>query len=220
MVAGLLIVIPIPFRQSRSSRSFSRGMRDLFVNQSWMLFLVMVFIGGVGMSTINNYLFIYMEDLGASKSLMGVALMVSTASEIPALFFGNQLLRRFGSRGLLIIAMATIGLRLISYSFTSAIWIVLLIQLVHGLTYAIILLAGVSYADQIAPAGMKATTQGMFTSTLMGIGAATGGLLGGILMEHFRPAGMYGIFGVVVLISLVIFLFVERRVVRRANNST
>jgi MFS family permease len=217
MLAGLLIAIPIPFRQSRSSGSFLGGMRNLFANQPWMLFLVMVFIGGVGMATINNYLFIYMEGLGASKSLMGVALMVATASEIPALFFGNQFLRRFGARGLLIIAMATIGLRLICYSLTTLTWIVLLIQLVHGLTFAIILIAGVSYADQVAPAGMKATTQGMFSGTLMGFGAATGGLLGGVLMERFQPAGMYGIVGAIVLVSLVAFLFIERKLVRKTG---
>jgi MFS transporter, PPP family, 3-phenylpropionic acid transporter len=217
MVVGLLIVIPIPFRQSRSSGSFLGGMRNLFANQPWMLFLVMVFIGGVGMATINNYLFIYMQSLGASKALMGVALMVSTASEIPALFFGNHFLRRFGARGLLIIAMATIGLRLICYSLTTLFWVVLLIQLVHGLTFAIILIAGVSYADQVAPAGMKATTQGMFSGTLMGFGAATGGLLGGVLMERFQPAGMYGIVGAIVLVSLVAFLFIERKLVRRTG---
>lgn len=217
MLAGLLIAIPIPFRQSRSSGSFLGGMRSLFANQPWMLFLVMVFIGGVGMATINNYLFIYMEGLGASKALMGLALMVATASEMPALFFGNQFLRRFGARGLLIIAMTTIGLRLIFYSLTTLPWVVLLIQLVHGLTFAIILIAGVSYADQVAPAGMKATTQGMFSGTLMGFGAATGGLLGGVLMERFQPAGMYAIVGAIVLVSLVAFLFIERKLVRKTG---
>ena len=217
MLAGLFIVVPIPFRQSRSSGSFLNGMRGLFANRPWMLFLVMVFIGGIGMAMINTYLFIYMESLGASKSLMGLALMVASASEILALFFGNQFLRRFGARGLLIIAMTTIGLRLIFYSLTTSTWVVLLIQLVHGLTFAMILIAGVSYADQVAPTGMKATTQGMFGGTLMGFGAAAGGLLGGVLMERFRPAGMYGIVGVIVLVSLAAFLLIERRIVSKSR---
>ena len=217
MLAGLFIIVPIPFRQSRSSGSFLNGMRGLFANRPWMLFLIMVFIGGIGMAMINTYLFIYMESLGASKSLMGLALMVASASEILALFFGNQFLRRFGARGLLIIAMTTIGLRLIFYSLTTSTWVVLLIQLVHGLTFAMILIAGVSYADQVAPTGMKATTQGMFGGTLMGFGAAAGGLLGGVLMERFQPAGMYGIVGVIVLVSLAAFLLIERRIVSKSR---
>jgi MFS transporter, PPP family, 3-phenylpropionic acid transporter len=210
MLGGFLIVTQIPFRQSRSNGSFRGGMRVLFGNRPWMLFLVMVFIAGIGLATINNYLFVYMQSLGASNTLMGFALTVSTLSEIPAMFFSDRLLRRFGARGMLIIAMTTIGLRLICYSMTTQPWVILVIQLCHGLTFAAIYTAGVHYADQVAPPGMKATTQGMFSGTLVGFGAAAGGLLGGILLDSFTPGGMYGITGALVLVGLVAFLLVER----------
>ena len=211
MFGGFLIITQIPFRQSRSNGSFRGGMRVLFANRPWMLFLVMVFIAGIGNATINNYLFVYMQSLGASNTLMGFALTVSTLSEIPAMFFSDRLLRRFGARGMLIIAMTTIGLRLICYSLTTQPWVVLVIQLCHGLTFAAIYTAGVYYADQVAPPGMKATTQGMFSGTLMGFGAAAGGLLGGILLDSFSPGGMYGFIGTLVLVGLIAFLLVERK---------
>jgi MFS transporter, PPP family, 3-phenylpropionic acid transporter len=215
MLLGLLILVRIPFRQGQSAGSFRGGVRRLFANQAWMLFLVMVFIAGIGMATINNYLFLYMQSLGASKTLMGFALTVSTISEIPAMFFSDRLLRRFGARGMLVIAMATIGLRLICYSLTTQAWGVLVIQLVHGLTFAAIYTAGVHFADQVAPPGMKATTQGMFSGTLMGFGSAAGGFLGGILMDHYSPGGMYAFAGMLVLVGLVAFLLVERRIVQK-----
>jgi MFS transporter, PPP family, 3-phenylpropionic acid transporter len=211
MMGGLLVVIWIPFRQSHSNSSFRSGMRVLIANQPWMLFLVMVFIAGIGMATINNYLFVYMQSLGTSKTLMGFALTISTISEIPALFFSDHLLRRFGARGMLIIAMTTIGLRLTCYSLTTQPWVILVIQLCHGLTFAAIYTAGVHYAYQIAPTGMKATTQGMFTGTYMGFGSAAGGLLGGILLDLFSPGGMYAIIGTLILVSLIAFLLVERK---------
>jgi MFS transporter, PPP family, 3-phenylpropionic acid transporter len=217
MLCGLLIITWIPFRQSYSNSSFRGGMRVLFANQPWMLFLIMVFIAGVGMATINNYLFVYMQGMGASKTLMGFALTVSTISEVPAMFFSDRLLRRFGARGMLVIAMTVIGLRLICYSLTTQPWVVLVIQLVHGLTFAAIFTAGVYYADQIAPPGMKATTQGMFNGTMMGFGSATGGLLGGLLLDRFSPGGMYAIVGTVVLVGLVTFLLIERKIVPRTG---
>jgi len=211
MMGGFLIITQIPFRQSHPNSSFGGGMRVLLGNRPWMLFLVMVFIAGVGMATINNYLFVYMQSLGASNTLMGFALTASTLSEIPAMFFSDRMLRRFGARGMLIIAMTAIGLRLICYSLATQAWVVLLIQLSHGLTYAAIYTAGVNFADQVAPPGLKATTQGMFSGTLMGFGSAAGAFLGGILMDRFTPGGMYGIIGTLVLIGLIVFLLVERR---------
>ena len=220
MLCGLLIITQIPFRQSRSSGSFLGGMRLLFANRPWMLFLVMVFIAGIGMATINNYLFIYMQSLGASKTIMGIALTCSTLSEIPAMFFSDRLLRRFGARGMLVIAMTTIGLRLIGYSLTTWPWVVLLIQLSHGLTFAAIYTAGVHYADQIAPPGLKATTQGMFNGTLFGFGSGAGGLLGGLLLDRFSPGGMYAFAGTLVLVGLIVFLLIERRIVQKVGTQS
>jgi PPP family 3-phenylpropionic acid transporter len=211
MLGSLLVMTWIPFRQGRSNSSFRGGIRVLLANRSWMLFLVMVFIAGIGMATINNYLFVYMQSLGSSTTLMGFALTVSTLSEIPAFFFSDRLLRRFGARGMLVIAMTTIGLRLVCYSLTILPWIVLIIQLCHGLTFAVIYTAGVHYADRVAPPGMKATTQGMFAGMLMGFGSAAGGLLGGLLLDRFSPGGMYAIIGTLVLVGLIAFLLVERR---------
>ena len=211
MLGGFLIITQIPFRLSQSTGSFRGGMRGLLTNPAWMLFLVMAFIAGIGLATINNYLFVYMQSLGISNSLMGFALTFSTISEVPALFFSDRLLRRFGTRGMLIIAMTMISVRLICYSLATQAWMVLLIQLSHGLTYAAIYTAGVHYADQVAPPGMQATSQGMFSGTLMGFGAAAGAFLGGILMDRFTPGGMYAITGVLVLVGLVLFLLIERR---------
>jgi PPP family 3-phenylpropionic acid transporter len=211
MLAGLLVITFIPFRQSHTNGSFRGGIRILLANQPWMLFLVMVFIAGIGNATINTYLLVYMKSLGASSVQMGLALTISTFSEIPVMFFSDRLLRRFGARSMLIIALTTIGVRLSLYAFISQAWIVMAIQLCHGFTFAAIYTAGVHYAGQIAPPGLKATTQGMFSGTLMGFGAAAGGLLGGLLLDRFSPGGMYGMIGALTLVGLVLFLLAERK---------
>lgn len=141
---------------------------------------------------------------------MGLALTISTVSELPVMFFGDRLLKRLGARGMLCLAMAAIGLRLLLYSMTRLPEIVLAIQLLHGLTFPAIYLAGVSYADQSAPPGVKATAQGMFGSALMGFGASAGGLFGGLLLQGLGAAGMYRVIGLVVWGALLIFAALER----------
>ncbi len=216
---GLIIALNIPFHRIQAGGSFRSGMRALLTNRRWMLFLLMVFFGGIGMSSINNYLFIYMNGLGAGEGLMGLALTVSTLSELPVMFFGDRLLRRFGARGTLCLAMAVIGLRLLLYSLTSLPWVVLLIQLLHGLTFPAIYLAGVSYADQSAPPGVKASAQGMFGSALMGFGASAGGLIGGLLLQSLGAAGMYRVIGLIIWAALLLFAILERSSRAKAASS-
>jgi predicted MFS family arabinose efflux permease len=120
---------------------------------------------------------------------------------------------------MLVIAMSAIGLRLLAYSATTVSWLILLIQVVHGLTFATVYTAGVYFADQVSPPGMKATSQAMFSTTLMGFGAGAGGLLGGVLMDRFSPSMMYAIMGGLVLAGLLFFLLLERRLVVRREAS-
>jgi PPP family 3-phenylpropionic acid transporter len=155
-----------------------------------------------------------MESMKATKTLIGLALTVSTISELPIMFFSNLLLRRLKARGLLILAMAIVGIRCLLYYFVNTSGGVLAIQLLHGLTFPILWVAGVTHAAESAPAGLGATAQGVFSGTLLGFGAAAGSLLGGILIDRLGPAGMFGVIGWVVLSSLVVLLFFERKFIR------
>ena len=51
--------------------------------------------------------------------------------------------------------------------------------------------AGVSYANEIAPPGMGATAQGLFGGVMMGLGAATGAVIGGMLYDRIGPRNMF-----------------------------
>ncbi len=210
MTLAWLVSHRLTFGQARERVSIRRGIRALLTNHRWSIFLITVFIAGMGMSTVNTYLFPYMEEAGARKSLMGLAAVIATISEIPVFFFSKHLLQRLKSRGLLMLSMAVIGARLLLYFFFAFPAAILLVQIMHGLTFAALWTAGVSYAHENAPTGMAATAQGLFGSVMMGFGSGAGGMLGGLLIDHVGTAGMYGVMGIVVLLGLGMFVLLER----------
>ena len=71
--------------------------------------------------------------------------------------------------------------------------------------------AGVSYADEIAPSGLGATAQGMLSGVFMGISAAIGAMLGGILYQDFGGAIMYRTMAIAVAISVLLFFAAQRQ---------
>ena len=81
----------------------------------------------------------------------------------------------------------------------------------NGLTFSAVWVAGVNYANDHAPSGISATAQGLFGSMLLGFGAAAGNFFGGMLIDAFDARVMYFVFGMIVIVSLVIFTFIERR---------
>jgi len=187
------------------------GVRTLLRNRRWALFLAMAFVCGVGFASVNTYLFAYMQELGASAGVMGLALTLATLSELPVLFYADRLLKRLGSFGLLTLGMAATGIRLLLFAAVSAPAGVLAFQFLNGLTFPAVWVAGVSFAHENAPPGLRATAQGLFGAMVFGIGAAVGGLLGGMLLEAVGGRAMYLVFGLLVLGSLALLAPLERR---------
>ena len=213
MSVGLLVAWKLTVSQAGIGTKFWVGLRTLLSNPSWSLFLFTVFVFGIGSSVIHNFLFLYMNDLEASKTLMGLSLMFATISELPILYFSDRLLNRFGATGIVLFSMSLLVMRLLAYSFIRNPLLVLLIQLLHGPTYSAMWVSGVSFAAKNAPHGMGATAQGLFSGVFLGLSAAVGAFIGGFLYENFGPVAMFRLIGFFVLMGTVLFLLVGKRII-------
>ncbi len=208
---GFLIIIPMRIHVDRTAYPLTQGIQLLMRNRKWLFFLLTVVISGIGIAICQNYLFIYLKSLNASESIMGLSLTLSTLGEIPILFFGNRLLKVFGPGKLLRFSILFTGLRLLFSALAPSPWLVILVQILHGFTFPILFIAGIAYCAEIAPAGMRATTQGMFNAVYFGIAYAIGGFVGGILLDNlgvkntFLWGGIFVLAGAMVVGGIVKF---------------
>ncbi|HSB00714.1 MAG TPA: major facilitator superfamily domain-containing protein 6 [Anaerolineales bacterium] len=178
------------------------GIRVLLTNRRWIHFLFLALLGGMGSLSAASYLFPYMAELGANESTMGFALTITTLTEIPIFFLGHRLMRRLGSYRLLLLALVLMGIRSLLYSTVSTPLMVLIVQVFAGTMFPAMWLAGVSYADENAPAGLKSSAQGLFGAMTFGVGAAVSGFLAGPLLESIGGRGMFLVFGVIILVGV------------------
>jgi PPP family 3-phenylpropionic acid transporter len=192
-----------------ASRNFDHGIRidqpasggsasALLRDPHWLVFLGIAFAGGLAMGGANNYLFPLMKELGAKESLMGLALSVGSWLEFPVLFFGNRLIRRLKPYGLYLAAMVITAARLFLLGLNTSPDLILPIQLLNGLTFSAMWMAGVAYTHERAPRGLTTTAQGIFTAMVIGIGCAAGGFLGGPLLETLGGRGLFLVYGIIV----------------------
>jgi PPP family 3-phenylpropionic acid transporter len=196
---GLLISQKFEYAQGREEDSEKGGIRTLLENPHWLLFLSLAFAAGLSLAATSTYFYPYMKELGVKESIMGVAVAVGTLTEIPTFFFGDRLLKRFGSYRLLLVAMVMNGVRPLLFAVSGSVIPILLIQLLNVLAFPATWLAGVAYADENAPMNLKTTAQGLFSMMFFGVGMAAGGFFGGLLLESIGGQGMFALFGGVVL---------------------
>jgi PPP family 3-phenylpropionic acid transporter len=210
MLVAMFIGLQLRFPPQTVRARVLQGMRSLAGQRAWVFFLLIGFVTGLGFAAINVYLFPYLKELGVSTTVAGLALTISTVSEIPVLFFANRILRRLGARGMLNLAVVLTGVRLILYAVFATPAAVLALQLVNGFTFPAFWVAGVAYANENAPPGMEASAQGLFNAVVAGIGSAMGGLLGGLLIAAVGGRGMFLVFGVIVLGGFGLLTLLER----------
>lgn len=201
MSINLLVSQRFVFAGAEAHTSDGGGMRVLLTNPRWIIFLLFAFLGGVGAFSVASFLYPYMAELGANSQEMGIALTISTVTEVPVFFFGNRLVKRFGSYGLFMISLVLIGIRSLLYTVASATWMVWVIQAFGGTIFPAMWLAGVSYADENAPAGLKSSAQGLFGAMTFGFGSAVGGFIGGVLLASIGGRGMFLVFGILILVG-------------------
>lgn len=209
LLMALIVSQKLAHNPQKASDTTGQGVRTLVTNPRWLLFLAVAFAGGLGIAGTNTYLFPYLKELGASESIMGLALTLGTIFEIPVLFFGYRLLHRFKPYGLYMLAMVLTGLRLLAFAASGTPNLVLFIQLLNGLTFPAMWMAGVAYADEHAPAGLSTAAQGMFGAMVFGFGTAVGGFIGGPLLDNVGGRGLYLVFGGIVLVIVAIAALVQ-----------
>ncbi len=210
MLLNFLVSQKFVHSSQDEGESRSGGVGVFLTDRRWLSFLFISLLGGIGSFSAAAYLFPYMAELGASESTMGLALTISTLSELPIFFLGHRLVRRFGSYGLLTLTLAMFGLRALLYAAVSAPTMVLLVQVFGGMIFPAMWTAGVSYADEHAPAGLKSTAQGLFGAVSFGVGSAVSGFIAGPLLESMGGRGMFLVIGVIILVGLAIAEAVRR----------
>ena len=186
------------------------GFRFFITNRRWILFLCSALLGGLGSLSAASYLFPYMAEMGASKSLMGIAIFISTVTEVPIFYFGNRLVKRFTAQGLFVVALIILGLRSLLLAWVDTPFAVLVVQAIGGTIFPAMWVAGVAYADEQAPLGLKSTAQGLFGAMTFGFGSAVGGFVGGLLLETIGGHGLFLVFGLIILGGLGLIEAIKR----------
>lgn len=210
MSIGLVIAWFMPFRHTHSDKKYWQNFQLLISNRRWIIFLISAFATGMSYAMTLNFLFLYLNQLGASKTLMGVSMIFSTISELPFWFFSNRLLNRWSMKSLIIFSMGLLAIRFFAYSLIRIPWWVVPVNLLHGATFSVFWIVGVSYAAKSAPEGLSATAQSLLSSVIFGIASVAGALLGGFLYDSIGATKMFQASAIVVLIGLLIFVLGDR----------
>ncbi len=104
------------------------------------------------------------------------------------------------------VGFSVYALRWFLYSQITSLQMILLVQLLHGLSFGAYYVAGVVYTRERAPEGLSATAQALFSGTALGLAGIVGGMLGGYLYDRVGVMNLFRFCGLAATFALLLFL--------------
>lgn len=209
LIGGLLVTAILAFglRPQASRQQLPRlsGLAAVLRDRVLMTFLAAALIAWAANSAINAFFSIYLTQIGASGSLIGLAWAIGAAVEIPLMLAFPFLARRVGVERLILTGAALLLLRALALAIVRDPVLVALTMLLHGGGFALLLVGSVTYIARHSPRGATATAQGVLSGVVVGLAPVLGPGLGGIfatnsgLSSLFAVAAGVGAFAIVLL---------------------
>jgi PPP family 3-phenylpropionic acid transporter len=150
-------------------------------------------IGIVGFTRLGIYQFqaIYLDQLGARESLIGLASTLSAIVELPGMLWADHLVRKYGSH-------RVIGFTMLIYAITGSFVVlypsvetIMAASGLSGIGFSFYSVGIAVFLSERAPMGQTATTLALFMTTLRGLISMIAAPLAGII---FDAAGAYWLF--------------------------
>jgi len=185
----LVIVTQFPSRRPKKVSNVAQGPDPKsFLNFEVLWFFANLLVYGMCMSLVENFLFLFLsrEFQGVPNFLLGWTVLVMNMFELPVFLYIHKAFACFGLIRMLSFCHYVFALRCVLYSILPRAQpiTVLLVEPLHGITFAIMWSCSVEYGKRLAPEGATAKMQTLVTGLYSQLAIGCGSLLWGNLTQE------------------------------------
>lgn len=128
----------------------------------------------------------FLQQAGLAENWIMPAMSVGQIAEIASMAALGWALARFGWRWTMTLGILAHAARFFVFAIGDPLWLMVAINVVHGMCYAFFFAAVYIFVDERCPRDARASAQGLFNLVILGVGPFAGSLLWGWLGDVFR----------------------------------
>jgi PPP family 3-phenylpropionic acid transporter len=218
-LAAFVMVFNLPSIKGHQAHGKKVSPFILFRHKELMLFFIFNLIMQIVLGFYYSFFSIYFQQLGGDTGLLGWAMFLSSTSEIPFLLFADRIIRKIGFRYTLLAAAVVLSLRMLFIGLTSSLAVILLLMLMHGLTFIVLTFSMATYINSEVPKELKASGQALNALICLGLARIVGSVAGGFLSDIYGISRVFVMDSILGFITVAVFsfIFLKKNDVQREN---
>jgi PPP family 3-phenylpropionic acid transporter len=206
VITSLLIVLLLKDARQGQTKIEFKGIFNIIASKKFLWFLFLIMVMSIAHRMNDGFLALYLRQLGAPDTIIGYSWMASALSEIPIFFILSKYGHRVKELPLLAFAGFVYTIRFVLMSVVQNPDWVILIQMLHSLTFGIFLFTAIRYIQQTIPDEYRASGQAIFAITWSSIAGLISGTMGGWIFAAWGGGAMYMVCSVLSLLACIGFL--------------
>jgi MFS family permease len=116
------------------------------------------------------------------------AMSIGQIAEIATMAVLGTVIKSFGWRTTMAVGIAAHAARFFIFAIGDPLWLMVAVNVVHGMCYAFFFAAVYIFVDEHFPRDSRASAQGLFNLLILGLGPFVGSLLWGALGDRFQTS--------------------------------
>lgn len=178
----------------------------LLKDKKMVYFLVIILLYAIPHRMNDFFIGLYINELGGNEIYIGWAWFIGATVEAFVFFKSNWWATRFHELTLLIFIGFIYTIRFIVLSFVNDPLMLLLLQPLHGITFAIAYTAALQYVSKIVPDYLVGTGHLLLANVFFSVSGIIGSLIGGFVIEQFGGNILYLGMGIVIFIGSLLMV--------------
>lgn len=198
----LFCLTAVCFMEKEKSMAFRKehtSFGTLLRNKKLLFILVFIFIISIAMGFNNSFLSLRIRELHYSNDFVGYACAIAAVTEIPILLVITKFYKKIGIIKIILFAGLLMSLRMILCSRAAGIEMILIAQLLHGLTFMTVHYSTITYMNDELPPDLKSFGQSLLAVFQSGFGSIIGSIGGGYISDVAGIAQAYAVIGFAIL---------------------
>jgi PPP family 3-phenylpropionic acid transporter len=192
LVPCALLLPPAEARHRDAGKHAPFGIRDLLTSRPFLLFMLATGFCQASHAVLYSFGTLTWRAAGIDDVTISLLWGLSVAAEIVLMLFSGRLLARLGVCGMIGLALACGMVRWLGMAFTTELWALVLLQVLHAGSFAACLLGAMAFIQRALPASGVALGQSVYYAIGTGAAQAVIFQLAGVLYGEFGQKAFLG----------------------------